>query len=78
MQVEVEEIKKKVTYEHLSAYVQSVQHCTNLQDLITPTKTMFQQVASLIVPKYRVEYVPLDMPQDILKDEEYKDEITSE
>ncbi len=41
MQVEVEEIKRKVTYEHLSAYMQSVWRCASLQDFVAPTKTMF-------------------------------------
>jgi hypothetical protein len=39
---------------------------------------MFQQVAAFILPKYRVEYVSLDVPQDILIDEEHKSQLTSE
>jgi hypothetical protein len=58
----VEEIKRKVTFELLSTFVQSVQRCMNVEELIAPTKSMFQQVAALILPKVRVEYVSLEMP----------------
>jgi hypothetical protein len=30
------------------------------------------------MPKLRIEYVPIDMPQDILNEEERKEQLTSE
>jgi hypothetical protein len=39
---------------------------------------MLEKVAEIVLPKFRLEYLPVDMPQDILNDEERKDQLTSE
>jgi hypothetical protein len=58
--------------------VQSVQQSASLQDLVASTKNMLEKVAEIVIPKFRIEYVLVDMPQDILNDEERKDQLTSE
>jgi hypothetical protein len=39
---------------------------------------MFQQIAALIFPMHRLEYVSLEMPQDVVNLEESKDQIKNE
>ena len=76
--MQFEEVKKKITVGLLETYMQSIQQCASLQDLIAPTKNMIEKVTEIVIPKFRLDYVPVDMPQDILNDEESKDQLTSE
>ncbi len=39
---------------------------------------MFKQVVDLVLPKMHIEYIHSYMPQDILNEEERKDQMTSE
>ncbi len=76
--MQVEEVKKRVTFEILPQYVQSVHRCVALEDLAGQSKAMFKQIVEMVLPKFHVEYVPNDMPQDILNQEERKEQITNE
>ena len=71
-------MKKRVTFEILSSYVQSVQRSATLDELASHSKTMFKQVADLVLPKLSIDYVHNEMPQDDLNLEERKDQMTSE
>ncbi len=59
--------------------MQAVNNSATVQDLVPPSKAMFKQVAALVMPKLRIEYASLDMPQDmLLNQEEQKVQLTSD
>jgi hypothetical protein len=71
--IEATEIFRVIVGDYLSAYLASVAFCFTVEDLVEPTKKMFNQVAALVLPKYRVEYVKNICPQDI----EEENKVTS-
>ncbi len=59
--------------------MQAVNHSATVQDLIPPSKAMFKQIAALVMPKLRLEYASVEMPQDMLiNQEEHKVQLNSE
>ncbi len=62
-------------HEVFSSYVTNINPCLTLQDMIQPSKTMIEQVSTLVMPGIQVRFTDIkDMPQDHLA-EESKDEV---
>ena len=59
--------------------MKAVNNSATVQDLVPPSKAMFKQVAALVMPKLRLEYASIEMPQDmLLNQEEQKVQLNSE
>lgn len=56
-------IKGKITGEITSEYVSSVYKSQSIEHLIQISKTLFTNIASLILPEIRLEYLPLELDQ---------------
>ena len=62
--IEVTEIFRVIVGDYLSAYLSSAAFCFTVEDLVDPTKKMINQVAALVLPRFRVDYVPNSCPQE--------------
>ncbi len=59
--------------------MQAVNRSPTVQDLVSPSKTMFKEIAALIMPKFRIEYTNIEMPQDnLINLEEQKVQLSPE
>jgi hypothetical protein len=76
--MQLQEVKDKITTELIDTYLQSFPQCASFQDLVAPTKTMFEKVAQIVIPKFRLEYLPVNVSQDIVIVDERKEKLDSE
>ncbi len=72
----IQEIKGKIAFEVLTAYMTAVNTCATIVDLEAPSKLMMKQVTDLVFPKLRLELMPVDMSQDVLGEED-KNQVES-
>ena len=55
----IEEVKAKIVYEVVSAYVAQVTQCQTFQELQAPSDSMIQYVTSIVRPGHQAEFVKI-------------------
>lgn len=63
----LKDFQNKITDIVIHNYVKSVMTCKSIDDLVAPSKLMMEQITSIVLPGYNLDYLYINDPQDKVK-----------